>query len=128
MTRPTDSRGFTLLESVVALAILGIALAGMLPCFQRFMDANTSSEEHSNAVAVGQEIMEFLRQQDPGSLPTSGDSGVQTMRVGLHEYEFVVKYCEVSTYCGTASRHVVVEVRFAGKIIYEVESVFTRLR
>lgn len=121
------SDGFTLLESLVALGILGVTLVAMLPAFQAFMDANSVSEERSNALAAAQEVMETLRHADPASLPTSGSSAVQAVTVGEHEYEVVTHYCQNSTYCGTDSRHIVIEVAFAGKDVYTIETVFTRL-
>ena len=36
--------GFTLLESLLAVALLGIVLAGILPAFVTFLDANTLSQ------------------------------------------------------------------------------------
>lgn len=124
----SDARGFTLLEALVALAIMGIALAGLVPAFQAFLDANSASEERSNAVAAAQQVMEMLRQQDPASLPSSGTSAVETIQVGDHEYEVVATYCAQTTYCSSAARHILLEVSFAGNAVYEVETVFTQLR
>lgn len=123
-----SERGFTLLEALVALAILGITLAAMVPSFQTFLDANSFTEERSNGVAAAQEIMEALREADPASLPSSGSSPVQAVVVGQHEYEVVVHYCVEAQYCNAATRHLLLEVSFAGDTIYTVESVFTRLR
>ncbi len=122
-----SSRGFTLLESLIAMALLGIALAGLLPSFQAFMDANSFSEERSNAVAAAQSVMEALRQVDPSTLPASGTSAVLAVTVGDHEYEVVTTYCAEASFCSSAARHILLEVSFAGKTIYTVESVFARL-
>ena len=50
-----NQRGFTLLESLIALALLSVTLVALIPTFQNFMDANTVSEERSNALAAAQE-------------------------------------------------------------------------
>jgi prepilin-type N-terminal cleavage/methylation domain-containing protein len=123
-----NSRGFTLVEAAFALAILGITFAAVLPAFIDFMDVNTLSEERSNAVAAAQGVMEELRQLDPGSLPSSGSSAVQTVTIGSHEYEVTAHYCRDTSYCSTASRHIVLEVNYGGRTVYTVESVYTRLR
>ena len=47
-----NCKGFTLVEALVAISIMGIALAGIVPSFIHNMDTNTSSEQHSDAVAV----------------------------------------------------------------------------
>ena len=122
-----NDRGFTLLESVISLAILSITLVAMLPAFQTFMDANTLSEERSNALAAAQVVMEALRHEDPSLLPSSGSSPIEAVQVGAHEYEVVTHFCRNSSYCGTDIRHIMVEVSFAGKSIYTIETVFTRL-
>lgn len=123
-----NERGFTLVEAVVAMAVLFIALVGMLPAYQAFSDSNTWSEQRSDAVAAAQQVMEALRQSDPATLPSSGSSSVQYIDVGEHEYEVVAQYCQIPSYCGTNTRHVVLEVSFGGEIVYTVESVYTRLR
>jgi prepilin-type N-terminal cleavage/methylation domain-containing protein len=122
-----NARGFTLLESVIALGILSVTLMAMLPAMQTFMDANTLSEERSDALAAAQEVMEALRHRDPASLPSSGSAAVQAVQVGAHEYEVVTHYCQNGSYCGTDTRHITVEVSFAGKSVYTIETVFTRL-
>jgi prepilin-type N-terminal cleavage/methylation domain-containing protein len=121
------NRGFTLVEAVFALAILGITIAALLPAFIDFLDINSLSEERSNAVAAAQQVMEELRQIDPGSLPNSGSSAVQTVTVGNHEYEVTAHYCRTSSYCSATGRHIVLEVDYGGKTIYTVETVYTRL-
>lgn len=123
-----NERGFTLLESLVALAILGIALAGVMPVFQGFFDVNNATERRSNSVAAAQEVMEALRQVDPAALPTSGSSPVQTVTVGDHDYEILVRYCTRNEYCNSRSRQIELEVSYAGKTVYDVETVYTRLR
>jgi prepilin-type N-terminal cleavage/methylation domain-containing protein len=122
-----NSKGFTLLEALIALGILGVTLVALIPAFQMLMDANSLSEERSNALAAAQEVVEGLRHEDPASLPSSGSSAVQAISVGAHEYEVVTHYCQDTTYCGSDSRHIVVEVSFAGKDVYAIETVFTRL-
>lgn len=122
-----NEKGFSLIESLVALAILGITLAALVPAFQSFLDANSVSEERSNALAAGQQAMEALRHRDPASLPSSGSSAAQIITVGNHEFEVVTHYCIEPSYCGTGTRHIVMDVGFAGKDIYQIETVFTRL-
>ena len=93
-----------------------------------FSQANCPvSEERSNALAAAQEVIEALRHKDPASLPSSGSSALQAVTVGAHEYEVLTHYCQKPTYCDADSRHIVVEVSFAGKDVYAIETVFTRL-
>jgi len=121
-------KGFTLVESLVALSILGIALAAMMPGFLTQTDVNTLNEERWGAVEAAQQVMEELRQVNPGSLPTSGSAATQVVTVGNRDYEVVVSYCRRNEYCGSDSRHLAAEVQFGGRVIYTVETVYTRLR
>ena len=123
-----NERGFTLLEGLLALAILGIALAGILPAFFGYMNVNTRNEMRTGAVAAAQEQMETLRFGDPSTMPTSGVSGPTYVNVDDREYEVISRYCIRSEFCTTNSRHVLVEVEFDGNVVYQTESVFTKLR
>jgi prepilin-type N-terminal cleavage/methylation domain-containing protein len=123
-----NERGFTLLEGLLALAILGIALAGILPAFFGYMNVNTRNEMRTGAVAAAQEQMEALRFGDPSTMPTSGFTGPTSVRVDDREYELISRYCIRSEFCTTHSRHVLVEVGFDGNVVYQTESVFTKLR
>jgi prepilin-type N-terminal cleavage/methylation domain-containing protein len=123
-----NEKGFTLIESVAATAILGFALLGILASFQTMSRSNTLHEQRSNAVAAATQVVEQLRRQPPASLPTSGSSAIQSVTVGQHTYEVVAHYCRKPTYCTADMRHVIVEVNFAGKTIYTIETVYTRLQ
>ena len=120
--------GFTLVECLIAVAILGVALTSLMPSFLDFMDANSHSESRSDAVAAAQQIMESLRRQDPAGWPSTGSSTAEVVEINNREFEVVKTYCLSSQYCGSASRHIVVEVSFGGKVLYSVESVYTRLQ
>jgi len=123
-----NCKGFTLIEALMAVAILGIALVGVLPSFITLLDANTLSEERSDAVAVAQLVREDLRRTEPSTLPSSGVSAVQLITVGDKEFEALTRYCVRSEYCGSASRHIVVEIAYAGTTVYQIETVYTKLQ
>jgi prepilin-type N-terminal cleavage/methylation domain-containing protein len=123
-----SEKGFSLVESLCALAILGIALIGVVPTFYVLVNVDTLSEQRSNAVAAAQQVMEGLRQASPSSLPSSGSSSPQMVSVGQHDYEVTAHYCTNSTFCSTDMRHIVLEVSFGGRNVYIVETVYTRLQ
>ena len=72
-----NQKGFTLTESLLALAILGIAMVGILPTFLTYMDSNTLSEERTQAVGAAQRVMETLRHLEPKNLPSTGSDPVE---------------------------------------------------
>jgi prepilin-type N-terminal cleavage/methylation domain-containing protein len=123
-----NARGFSLIESLIGLALLAVVLVSLLPAFLTLMDANTFSEEHSAALAAGQRVMERLRLTDPGSLPSTGSSAVQVVVVDGREFEVLAHYCRVAEYCSGETRHVTVVIRYGGHEVYDVDTVYTRMQ
>jgi type II secretory pathway pseudopilin PulG len=123
-----NERGFGMAEALVALAILGIVLTGLVPSFYVFLNSNTLNDQRSGALAAGQRILEDLRRQDPALLPTSGSGALQLVAVGTREYEVVTRYCVRPEHCNADSRHMIVEVAYGGRQVVALETVQTRLR
>jgi prepilin-type N-terminal cleavage/methylation domain-containing protein len=123
-----SSRGFTLVEALLSMAILGILAAAMVPAFLTQVQSNTRSEMRTSAILAAQQIMEDLRLEDPGTLPASGASAPQQVVAGSQTFEVVTRYCVFEAYCDAATRHLVVEVFQDGRRVYDAETVYTRLR
>lgn len=123
-----NARGVSLVEALVAIAILGIALAAAVPGFLLQAETNTRSEVRTGAVAAAQVVLEQYRLADPSTLPSSGTQAADPVRLGPRTYEISAEFCSVAELCDSESRHIVVEVRHESEIIYTVETVFTRLR
>lgn len=123
-----NERGMTVVEALVAIAILGVAMAAVMPAFVIQVHVNTDNELRSGAVAAAQQVMESLRLDDPASMPESGFTGPLTINAGSRQYEAFVRYCRRSDYCNAGSRNLVVEVYFDDRLVYSVETVFTQLR
>ena len=123
-----NQRGFGLVESLVALALMGIVLTGLLPSFMVFLRANTLNDTRSGALAAAQQIVEGLRRQDPSLLPSSGASAAQLVAVGGREFEVVTRYCSRPEHCNSESRQLLVEVSYGGRQVLSVETVQTALR
>ena len=123
-----SARGFSLLEVLLALGLLGVVLVVVIPAFFAFLEANSQNEVRSGAMATAQQVMEALREEDPAALPSSGASPIQLVNVGGREYDAVTRYCVEAAYCDSTTRHLLVEVSFGGNVIYTVESIFTQLQ
>ncbi|TVR64102.1 MAG: type II secretion system protein [Gemmatimonadales bacterium] len=120
-----DRRGFSLIEAIVALAILAVVLGAVVPTFARNVRLNTDSELRGWAVAVAQEELDALRAS--GSWPASGSQ--QTVTAGEATFTSHLayeRYCQGSV-CYDGARHVSLEVRHGGQTLYTVETVFTVL-
>jgi len=126
--RAVKERGFSLTEALIALALLAMVAAAILPAFTTHLRANARNEVRSSAVSAAQQRLESLRLQDPASMPDSGSSAPQRVHVDGRDFDVVTHYCERNEYCDDSrSRHLRVEVRFEGRTIYDVETVYTQL-
>ena len=122
------STGFTLSEALIALALVAMVAIAVVPIFVMHMDTNTRDEIRTGAIGAAQERLEALRLEPPASLPESGSTAPQLVEVDGRSYEVVTHYCELDMYCDPGrSRQIRVEVRFDGRMIYDVETVYTEL-
>ena len=119
--------GFTLVEALLALALIGLVMVAMLPAFVTYFDSNTRNEERTGGIEAAQYVIETVRRVDPATLPTSGSSSPQVVPVGTRNYEVVTHYCVDASYCTANARHLVVEVRLGGQEIFTAETVYTQL-
>ena len=89
--KPRSEAGFTLLEVLLAVVILGVSLTTILLQFQTALHAGSKSQERTNAVIYAKEKRESLKIED--DLSESSQSGVLESgyewetEVSLYEYE-----------------------------------------
>lgn len=122
-----NQRGTTLVESLVALAVLGMVAVAILPAYMQQASANGRAEIRSGAVVAVQRQLETLRLIDPATLPTSGTSAPQLQTIDGRDFGITTTYCADATYCGTGSRHLLVEAFLDGQKIFDAETVYTQL-
>lgn len=120
--------GFSLIEALVALAILGILLAFVIPSFAGFLHSNTNNEIRNQATIVAQQQMDFWRRQAKGStgstLPMSGSTTPQTVTQGGRSYSVTTLFCPDASQCSSDKRQFRVEVRLGGRLVYSLEAVY----
>ncbi len=89
--RPRSEAGFTLLEVLLAVVILGVSLTTILLQFQTALHAGSISQDRTNAVIYAKEKLESLKIED--ELSEASQSGVLESgyewetEVSLYEYE-----------------------------------------
>lgn len=119
---------FSLIEALVALAILAILLAFVIPSFVGFLQSNTDNEIRNQAAIVAQQQMDFWRQQAKGatgaSIPISGTSPTQTVTQGGRSYSVVTVFCPDASQCSSDKRQLRVEVRLGTRQVYSLEAVY----
>ena len=89
--RARSQAGFTLLEVLLAVVIMGVSLTTILLQFQTALHAGSISQERTNAVIYAKEKLESLKIED--ELSESSQSGTfengyeWETEVSLYEYE-----------------------------------------
>jgi general secretion pathway protein I len=76
--RPASGRGFTLIEILIAFAILAVAFAGLLRAFSGGLQATTKAERYATAVLVARSILERVGTEiaiQPGERSGQGEDG-----------------------------------------------------
>ncbi len=121
-------RGISLVESLVALALVGVAAIAIISGFMTLAYSNTRSGERTGAISAAETELEELRLQDPELMATSGSSTPKMIPVGDRQYEVVTHYCETTELCFDTTRELRVEVKLDGQPIYDVTTVYTQLR
>ncbi len=123
-----SSRGFTLLEVLVSICIMGVVLASMVPAFHSHIKVNNRMEIRSGAMAAAQQILDDMRSQDPAGFPSSGSDPIEYVTAGERTFDVTVSYCTNVSYCPSdTTKHIRVEVDYLGEMVYAVETVFTQL-
>ena len=123
-----NERGFTLVESLVALAVLSMVVVGVLGAFSVHSLANTASERRMEATNAAEQVIEFLRLDDPELMPSTGTVGPQLVTLNRRGYEVYTQFCTRAEYCTDTSRHLLIEVFLDGRRVYDVETIFTQMR
>lgn len=125
----TYQAGFTLLETVVALTLFLIMIAGFSQAVASQVTHGKRNELRSKAVMAAQYFLDDLRSQDPATLPTSGTGSPTYFIIEGRYFTVTPTYCANSSFCSSSNiRHITANVDYFGDSIYSVETVFTRLR
>lgn len=127
--RRTKSDGFSLLEVLASISILTIVVSAVGPSFIKRAKLDTQAEIKTAAIQAAQSTLDMLRLLDPVTFPSSGSDAPESIVVGDRTFSVVTSYCENTIFCASSrSRHLTIRVHFAGEQIYEIETVFTKLK
>ncbi|MCP3980088.1 MAG: prepilin-type N-terminal cleavage/methylation domain-containing protein [bacterium] len=122
-----SGRGFTLVEALIAMALLGIILSGVAAGFVSLSTINTHNELRTGAVQAAQIVMEAWRGVSPVDMPDPLRIVRENVVVGEREFRVHTRFCGIAELCSEDVRHIVVEVNFQGNRIYSVETVYSRV-
>ena len=124
-----SERGFTILEVLVALSLMAIVAAGLVPAFTTFLKFNTRAEIKSEALSAAQQVLDELRLVDPATMPSSGSDPAVNITLGSRTYQVIVDYCVDASLCTSTTRQLVLEVfDNNAESVYSTQTVYTKLR
>ncbi|PNY81167.1 type II secretion system protein [Deinococcus koreensis] len=118
------SAGFTLVEALVALAVLVIILSFIIPLFISNTQLNTRSERRSQAASAVESALDDLRAQ---TINTKSGSEDVLKVVGGRTYTVRLVYCRLPALCTENSRMVSATALLDGAPYYEAETVFAEV-
>ena len=124
--RPGDA-GTTLVEALAALTLLGMTVVFILDGMSNLTRLNTRAELRSQATVAARAELERLRLIDPATMQNSGDEE-RDITIDRVTFRVVTNYCSDSDSCDDVTRHLHVEVFRGSDRIFDVETVYTRLR
>lgn len=122
-----NQHGFTLVEVLVSVAIVGLITAFLSPVFIAQSKFNTTSEIKGLAIDATDRQVDTMRLTDPATLQSSG-STTSTIVVGGKSFSVKVDYCSTAGYCSSVTRHLKFTTSYRGKTYYATETIFTQLR
>lgn len=120
--------GFTIIEALMAVAVLGIIVAGIVPAYSHYSQLNTRSELKSSAAAMAQEQMEKMRRLDFSMWEASGHT--ETKSMGGREFTMVVSHSQYKPDDGTTisgAKKIHTKISSGDRLIYEVTTIYTQL-
>jgi len=112
-----SSSGFTLVETIVALFLIGLGVLAAAPMFMYAMQGNAIGGEKGEAGALAVEQMEILRATGYGALADGGSLTVDTAGyVDASDPDHTVRWLIEANTAPTGSKVITVRVIPAGTI------------
>lgn len=111
-SRVTQEGGFTLIESMIALAVLAITLLGLVQVMSTAVRQNASTRFKSMGVLIAQEKLETLRAEYNKEL--EAETGSSNLTAGSHGPETMIMEAPTGSRMGDSEFEVSWTVTIAG--------------
>jgi Tfp pilus assembly protein PilV len=126
-TNRQKQAGFSLIESVFSMQFLGIAALGVAQAFSFNLRMNNLTERKSAASFAAQQVIEELRTKAINDLKITGSDDGIPIEVDNKLYLVELSYCDNNSLCSSSMRHIKAKVFYQGKVVHEIETVFSKL-
>jgi len=103
----TSDRGFTLLETSIALVVMMVVTLGTASLFVYAINYNDGSNDQALALAVAQQRMERLRRTPFGDVILSTALSTETVTSAGRRYTVVTTVCSTSGCGGSATLKII---------------------
>ncbi|MVN88173.1 prepilin-type N-terminal cleavage/methylation domain-containing protein [Deinococcus sp. HMF7620] len=125
--------GFTIIELLIALAILGIAMTTVMSALLANTSLNTKMERQANAVRISEQTLEAYRQRTDYAALQKNDLS-DTVTMNGQSYTVVTDFCpndlttatKTALPCNNTSVYIRVEVKYGTTILHRAETYFTQ--
>ena len=111
-SRISEESGFTLIESMIALAVLAITLLGLVQVMSTAVRQNASTRFESMGVLIAQEKLEALRAEYNKEL--EAETGSSDLTAGFHGPETMIMEAPTGSRMGDSEFEVSWTVTIAG--------------
>jgi len=118
MTIPRNKAGFTLIEIIIAIAVISIALVTLLSAMNRTVAAAAESSDITAGALLAQEKLTMI---DPELGETDAEPG-STDWIKDDRYPALTYKVDIEETPFTGARQITVQVRSGGKKIFTLES------
>jgi prepilin-type N-terminal cleavage/methylation domain-containing protein len=117
--------GFSLIEVMVALTVLGVVFSLLIPMFISFSSINRRSEQRTVANNVARQTLELLRNSPILTMQSSG-SVIKNQTSDGHSLVITTSFCPTgTTQCNTTSKAIKVEVKENDQVLTTINTVFS---
>ena len=131
MRRERREQGMTLIEVLVAMGILLVVLAAMVPALLSNASVNNKSDQISGAMRVATNTLEDYRAKLGNATVPSTGAITTTVNSQGRSYTVLSSFCPSDApstmICSANARYIRVDVSLAGTKLYTAETFFTQL-
>lgn len=124
MNRLCLKNGFTLVETLVSITLLGIILAAVVPALLSNTALNRDSDYRTKGYQAVKRVIDEYRTVDLSDPLISVDN-IKDITISGTPFKVSTDFCSIPSYCVSNAKQFVVTAKIGQKIYATIETVFT---